>query len=326
MLDDLVIQFFSLHPRREVAVYLLLTGKKTLSTLYSALQHNQLQWLQLLPDLGRDEYQAAVARLVAQRAVARQASGIVLTDPARQAEARQRVPLPQAFRAEWGASAFDQRLSLAVQVLSEAQFKNRRYQPVTNDWHTQQRVRQWTRHVNAKAVVAELTAAFAALPTAQADRLARRFVAHGFVGDARADGLAAHLADLDAVSALIAQLVAHPEWAQLNALWGGPVALFSPSSYQAVALADQGVARAAIAAQLRLKPSTVNEHLLAATIMGWQPPIAQLIPAPVRAALAGQSDPHEQDYQKLLAAVPTSDFFAVRLFQILMLQGRWPND
>ncbi|EGF34456.1 hypothetical protein AAULR_10660 [Lacticaseibacillus rhamnosus MTCC 5462] len=55
--------------------------------------------------------------------------------------------------------------------------------------------------------------------------------------------------------------------------------------------------------------------------MGESLPVEQLIPQPIHQAL-DQID-QWQDHQVLLDTVPASDFFQVRLFQILKLQGRW---
>ena len=63
LLTDLAIQFFDTQPRRERAVFGLLAGKKTISNLYAALTHQQLQWLQLYPSLSKELFLQAVAQL-----------------------------------------------------------------------------------------------------------------------------------------------------------------------------------------------------------------------------------------------------------------------
>ncbi|WP_179395366.1 hypothetical protein [Lacticaseibacillus absianus] len=326
MLEDLVIQFFSAKPRREIAVYLLLVGKKTLSNLYAALEHAQLQWLQLYPTLAREDFQAAVERLVRAGALTRTETGLILNQPEAKQRAAARLPLPAHYAAQLDVQGFEQRLLLGVQVVSEARYHARAYRPVSSDWATQQAIRRWSRAVALPTVISELTAAFAALPDATANRLAARFVGHDYVGDAPTDGLRDQLGDVDALSQLILVIAAHPEWLTLHQLWGGPKSLLSASNRQACALATAGASRETIATQLRLRPSTVNEHLLGATILGWQPPITALIPVAVMGALTALPRPLDPDYHHLLAAVPEADFFAVRLAQILDLQGRWPNE
>ncbi|WP_054661807.1 hypothetical protein [Lacticaseibacillus camelliae] len=98
MLTDFVVQLFDEQPRRETAAYMLLNGKKTLSVLFAALQHGQLQWLQLYPTLGRADFQAAVKQLVNAHALTHTETGLVLTDPAAKMQAAARVPLPTHYQ------------------------------------------------------------------------------------------------------------------------------------------------------------------------------------------------------------------------------------
>ncbi|WP_225047292.1 hypothetical protein [Lacticaseibacillus kribbianus] len=326
MLDELIVQFFSATPRRPTAVYFLLTGKKTISILFAALQHHQLQWLQLYPTLRRGDFQAAVARLTQAKTLVETEDGLVLAQPEAAAAAAAVLPRPAHYRADWDLDGFARRLVLAVQAVSEARFENRRYRPAVDDWATQQAVRRWyqTTATPVDALPGELTAAFAALPEATADRLANRLIGHHFVGGAAAVGLAGELRRQDDLGRLVAAIAAHPEWAALGGLWGGPRSLISTSNRAACELAEAGVPRAAIQARLRLKESTVNEHLLGAAILGWQPP-AGLFSKALTAAFDAVADPHEPDYRALLAAVPQADFFHVRLYQILQLQGRWQH-
>ncbi|MFD1392078.1 hypothetical protein ACFQ3L_00545 [Lacticaseibacillus jixianensis] len=324
MLTDFVVQLFDDQPRRETAVYMLLNGKKTLSVLFAALQHGQLQWLQLYPTLAREDFQAAVAQLIQAGALRQADKGLVLADPAAQARAAVKVPLPVHYQPWMGLAGFEQRFLLAVQAVSEASYHEARYRPAVRDWGVQQAIRRWYRQAARADFPGELTAAFAALPAPAADRLASRLIGHDFVGSAQPLDLAGQLQKLDDLAQLVTLIAAHPEWPALTSLWGGRVQLLSPSNYRACQLIEQGQTRAQVASQLRLKASTVNEHLLAATIFGWQPPVAALYSPALLAAFAGVNG-QEQDYQKLLAALPGAEFFHVRLFQILNLQGRWPH-
>lgn len=324
MLTDFVVQLFDEQPRRETAAYMLLNGKKTLSVLFAALQHGQLQWLQLYPTLGRADFQAAVKQLVNAHALTNTGTGLVLTHPAAKMQAAGRVPLPTHYQPWMGVREFEQRLLLAVQAVSEAAYHNNQYQPAVRDWGVQQFVRRWYAQNRQGKFAAELTAAFALLPSAAANRLAARLIGHEFVGGAQAEDLAGAFLHLDDLARLVGLIAEHADWPALQSLWGGRVALLSASNYRACQLVDAGRTREQVGAQLHLKPSTVNEHLLAATIFGWQPPVERLYSPALRQAFA-QVDPHELDYQKLLAAIPGAEFFHVRLFQILNLQGRWPR-
>ncbi len=71
---------------------------------------------------------------------------------------------------------------------------------------------------------------------------------------------------------------------------------------------QQGATREQVSQRLRLKPSTINEHLLTAAIFGADLPLARLYPATMLTQL-NQADAH-LNYQPLLEQVPDSDFFS----------------
>ncbi|KRK73388.1 hypothetical protein [Lacticaseibacillus nasuensis] len=316
---EIIIALFDNRPRRPASVYNLLVGKKTLSTLYAALLHDQLQWVGLLPDLARSEFDDVIAAATRQGDLVTHQTGLTATRAST-------VTLPASYQPWMDIDGFAGRFYLAVQSLSEASFSNRQYRPVTPDWATQAWVRQWYRQLAQPQAIAELTALFAALPAPAANRLALGLVGHDYVGSGLSLTPAARLADIEAFSALLARLDAEPQrypsWAQL---WGGRHAILSATNAQALALAAQGANRVQIQAALRRKMSTVNEHLLVGAIFGAEFPLDAFYPPAQKRQFDAQALGDPEDYQQLLAAVPGSDFFQVRLFQILTLQGRWPQ-
>lgn len=325
-LTDLIIQFFDDVPRRPTSLFGLLSGKKTLSILYAALLHDQLQWLGLLPGLARAEFDAVVSHALATGLLQTTTAGAVRVAPAATVTAAAaRVPLPTAYQPQLGVSEFAPRFYLAVQVLSEASFGDNHYRPVTDDWPTQQWVRGWYRQVTPATAITALTAQFDQLPEAAADRLAGRLVGHDYVGRGVAATLAEQLQETQALALLVQQFAAMPPTDSWRRLWGGPRALLSPSNEQALALAQQGATRQAIGRQLRLKPSTVNEHLLTGAIFGATLPLAQLYSVESITALTALTDPQYTNYHALLTAFPNLDFFQMRLYHILTYQGRWPQ-
>lgn len=325
-LTDLIIQFFDDEPRRPTSLFGLLSGKKTLSILYAALLHDQLQWLGLLPGLARPEFDAVVSRALATGLLQTTAAGAVRVAPAATVTAAAtRVPLPTAFQPQLGVAEFAARFYLAVQVLSEASFGDNHYRPLTDDWPTQQWVRGWYRQVTPATAITALTAQFDQLPVAAADRLAARLIGHDYVGRGVAATLAETLQETQALSLLLHQLTAAPAADSWRALWGGPRALLSPSNEQALALANQGASREAIGRRLRLKPSTVNEHLLTGVIFGASLPLARFYSPATITALTDLTDPQYTNYHALLTTFPDLDFFQVRLYQILTYQERWPQ-
>ncbi|MFD1428851.1 helix-turn-helix domain-containing protein [Lacticaseibacillus mingshuiensis] len=326
MLTALLLQLFGDDPRRETGVYLLLTGKRTVSVLYAGLRAHILQWLLLYPTLARADYQAAIAQLIRAGALVKTDSGLIVTDKNAQVRAAQVIQLPAAYRPWMGMTAFDQRLTLAVQAVSENGAGVRHYRPAVSDWGVQQQVRRWYQGTQPRVFADELQGLFEALPQDAGDVLAAGFIGHAFVGSAQAD-LATQMRRTQALAQLVTRLDEDPQrWPQTAALWGGRQPIFPRTQTQIVDLLDQGFSREAIGQRLGVRPSTVNEHLLTAAIMGQALPLEGLYPAAIKHAFDQVPDPTETNYQTLLSQVPASDFFQVRLFQILQFQGRWPGN
>lgn len=323
MLPDLVIQFFNTQPRRERSVFGLLTGKQTISILYAALSHHQLQWLHLYPGLSKEAFLAAVTRLKAQKYLAATETGLVLTEAGqkRQIQAAQMVSLPGHYQPWMRVDKFAPRFFLAVQVLSEASYHSQAYRPISTDWATQQAVKRWYRKTPIKTAVTELTDLFERLPESLADELAANLVGHEYAGQHRPATLQAHFANVNALAAVVREIAAAKN--QWYALWGGPQDLVTRPAQATLKQVWSDVDLATVAAQSHRKMSTVKEHLLLAAIMGQDVPITKLIPPAVHHALDQATQ--WQDHQALLATIPDSEFFQIRLFQIFKMQGRWPR-
>jgi uncharacterized protein YpbB len=323
LLTDFVIQFFSEQPRRERAVFGLLTGKQTISILYAALIHQQLQWLHLYPSLSKEAFSAAITTLKVQRMLRETETGLILTEKGqhlKQAAVTQ-LPLPTHYQPWMNLPVFAPRFFLGVQVLSEASYANRAYQPISVNWATQQVVKQWYQQVDHRAAVTTLSSLFQGLPTELADTLAANMIGHDYAGQLMPATLQAHFERLDALAALVQQLAnTRSMW---TALWGGPRDFVSRPAQQTLAQARAGMALPTIAHRSHRKQSTINEHLLLAAIMGETLPIEHLVPLKIHRALNRVTQIY--DHQALLAAIPGSTFFQIRLFQILSFQGRWPR-
>ncbi len=314
MLDDFLFQFFDEKPRRATSLYLLLTGKKTLSVLFAALEHQQLQWLHLYPTLLRPDFQAAIARLLNAHHLEKTETGLKRVEPI----AAQTSSLPTAYQPWMGVHTFTPKFQLAVQMLSEASFHNARYRPVTQDWAIQQQLRQWWQKIDRQTTIAELKTLLDAIGDEAAINLLNTMIGHDFVGA----GNVTEIAQIQALAQLITQLDAGiaPSW---HMLWGGRKPLGTKTQYVALQMIQQGATAELVSQRLHLKPSTINEHLLGAAIFGADLPLARLYPQAMIKTLA-QADAR-LNYQQLLDQIPNSDFFQIRLFQILSLQGRWPH-
>ncbi len=321
MLADYLIQFFGPEPRRPLSVLGLLTGKKTISTLYAALQTEQLQWLALMPQLRRDDFLTSVAQM-------RRHGWLELVDKdvrLTAAGTRQRElvstthPLPRHYDFRLNPSGLSTRLFLAVQVISEATFANNTYVPVVADWSVQHWVKSWYRHHGRdhQAVVQDLITAFNFLPSDTADFLAARLVGHGYAGsvDLVADEWGWQL--LDAMGSL-AHVIGDHESAMtaLFQLWGGPVNPLPALGQKSLELVNQGMSVAEIAQRLRRKESTVNEHIQAAAIWGMPVNLRVLLPTGMHGALVAAWDAGLRDYRDIQARVPDASFLQVRLVQV----------
>jgi len=295
----------------------LLTNKKTISNLYAALQHQQLSRLHLYPTLSRENFQASIQRLKQAQLIAVTDEGAIITPAGRKQQ--QADFLPQDYRPWMNLVQFEPRLYLGVQVLSEASFANRKYQPVITDYATQQQVKQWYRQVGRRSGIAELTAAFAMLAPDVANRLASLFIGHDFAGTAVIQHLADQMRHLDDLSQLVSLIDQHAEWPALQQLWGGRLPLISPSAARSLDGLNRGLTIPQIASATRLRPSTVMEHIQLAALFGANIPVDQLYTPAEQAALV----PLQGENHQTIIDATGLDFFHVRLFQILAVQQRW---
>ncbi|KRO18285.1 helix-turn-helix domain-containing protein [Lacticaseibacillus saniviri] len=320
MLPEFIIQFFEDQPRRPLAVHGLLTGKKTISNLFAALLHQQLDALLLYPTLDRDQFQAAIKQLTQKKLLEATDQGLVLTDHGEAFASRHRDLLPSHYQPALMPHQFLPRFFLGVQVLSEGSYHHSAYEPTTNDFAVQQAIKRWYHQPNftVAAAIDELHALFETLPQDVADRLSNQLVGHDFAGSLAVTDLQQSMQQRDDICVFLQTLVPEQLW---WALWGGPTDPVSASANRTIEALNQGMSVAQIATRYRYKESTVNEHLLLGAIYGRQLPLEQFYRPEERAALTGQS---VTSYQTIMAQGPFS-FFQVRLYQILMIQGRWPQ-
>ncbi|WP_156321811.1 helix-turn-helix domain-containing protein [Lacticaseibacillus thailandensis] len=304
-----------------MSVLSLLTGKKTISTLYAALVSNQLQWLNLMPTLRRDDFLRSVARLQAAgwlRAVGPDVE-ITVTGARQQVASAHHHPLPSHYDFRLNVTEFADRLFLAVQVVSEASFDNNTYVPVSSEWSVQRAIKRWYRQYghDYQAVVTELTDAFAAMAPAQADFLAARLVGHDFAGSAELTSDEWGWQLLDAVGTLIHVLHRQPDhFPLLTALWGGPINPLPALGQKSLELVNQGLDIPTVARRLRRKDSTINEHIQAAAIWGLPVNTHVLLPEALAQQLVSAWAGGAHDYRQLQALVPDASFLQVRLAQV----------
>ncbi|KRM72597.1 helix-turn-helix domain-containing protein [Lacticaseibacillus brantae] len=316
-MDDLVLNFFDDLPWRPLSLWGLLTNKKTISNLYAALQHHQLSRLQLYPTLSRENFQATIQQLEHSGLIEVADAGAIRTSAGKKRQ--QAHFLPSHYQPWMNLFQFEPRLYLGVQVLSEASYANRKYQPVIGDYATQQQVKQWYRRLGSQSGITELTAVFSMLEPAVANRLASLFIGHDFAGTAVLQTVPDQMTHIDDLSQLVALIDQHPEWQALQQLWGGRLPLISLSAARSLAGLNQGLSIPQIAHNSRLRPSTVMEHIQLAALFGANIPVEQLYTAAEQATLT----PLQGHNHQTIIESTGLDFFHVRLFQILAVQQRW---
>lgn len=322
MLTDIIIQMFDCDPRRPLSVFGVLRGRKTASVLYAGLEYGIQQWRGLIPRLDRSALLKIVEQMVANGLATEQAAGLVLTPAGQTAKkaAAEKCPLPSAYRQEYQARIFSDRLFLAVQVISEALANNHKYVPVSADWQVQGAVRTWYRAFSTRlpAVVAELTAAFELLPTDAADTLAGSFVGHDYSGRVQDNDWLVNLGNISMLIEIIANDPA--EYPALTMLWGGPGQLVSDKAIYCVEQLIAGRAIDQIAKQLHRKISTVNEYLQESAILATPLNPRTLLEKDMEQALATAWKSGTRNYQELLLVDTRLTFMQVRLFQIWQLR------
>ncbi len=324
MYEDIVLQLLDTTPRRPLSVFGVLRGRKTASVLFAGLEYGILQWRGLLEGLSRQQFLQQIEQLT-QRGLTVMADERVYLTPLgvrEQVAARERTVLPENYHREYDATKFTDRFFLGVQVVSEGLAQNRQYAPVTSDWGTQTWVRNWYRqwHKQLSAIVDELTAAFTALPEAQADYLARQLVGHAYNGSL-SDTAETPLTGITAMSSLLNEIATKTaQYPALAMLWGGPVTNLSQGALACVARFKEGVPVATIATQVRRKESTINEYIQLEAMLGTPINPAELMPQTTLDVLTQAWQQGIRDYQTLMQRAESLTFMQVRLFQIWQLR------
>lgn len=321
-LDAVLLQLLDDQPQRPLGLWGILTGRKTASIMFAGLEHSQLQYFGLLPDLTKPEYLAAVRRLQQDRLL-NQAEQKVWRSAAGRARCADMAALQNALKAyapSFGVTQFDPRFFLAVQVVSEASYQQRRYAPISADWQVQQYVRRWYRTVFSalNGAISELHALFSQLDPQVADYLAALMVGHDYVGSGVSQD--SYLYRELALSALLRVLEERPAsaWTQL---WGGRVDLIPAAAAQTCAEFVQGATVAQLVKKKNRRLSTITEHLQIAAILGTPLPLDRFLSAEQQATLEAAWAQGQRSYQDLLAALPGAEFLQVRMFQIEKYRG-----
>lgn len=151
MSNEKFLMFFSPQPRRMAAVYYILIGKRTTSNLFAALDYDLLKYWHLYPNLKHSDYQEIMNSMVKQKLLDITDHEVQLSElgEQKQAEEQKASYQLQYYNGPWMQELFkfEERLILAIQLISEFEHHEKRYIPVSSNTNTQWFVKEWfTRH------------------------------------------------------------------------------------------------------------------------------------------------------------------------------------
>lgn len=343
-MNTYILRFFSYHqPRRIRVIENLLTSRRTVANLFWGQQYGLLPWLGADRQLQRTEYDAIINDLVDQHLLVvddHQQARLTTTGVQHQEEERDRQYRPHFLDWYWltNTNQLGQRLLLGMQVVSEFAYHNARYAPVTVGYGHLLAVKQWFQRADRRQLVTatyqdlgQLTTGLVSADPRLATVLVDGLVGHGLPAWTNAQ-LARHLGlttadmltlnhDLLLGVAAYCRHVPGPLHDLLAPLLNsGPL---SRSAARTLEFYRRGTNPEQIAAQRRLKLSTVREHLLEVAILcpdqlEWD----RLLPVAKRENLAKQYPAADVNSWHFQSSTPDDGaaFFDYRLYQIQ--QGR----
>lgn len=330
-----LLRFFSYHqPRRIRVIENTLKSRRTVATLFWARQYGILEWLGAYRFLTRQDYDQTINGLVN--------DGLLMIDDQLQAKLTEKgasqlkkeesnLYTPSFYDWYWLANTqrIMQRLFLAIQVVSEYSYGQRKYVPLAISYGEMLAVKQWFRQNFRQNIVNELYSDLHRLGSAlenEDPRLATDLfnvmIGHNYSGWTVNQAGADLNIGLDDV-----QFLRHDEMLAVSAYarnFPGPLQqlflpLFNESPLNRSAqitfdLYVKGLSIEQIAQQRRLKQNTIKEHLLEAAVLipnklNWD----ALLPADKRVALGKfyQGDPTSWEFNEDKAT-----FYEYRLYQI----------
>ncbi|MCR5524335.1 MAG: helix-turn-helix domain-containing protein [Lactobacillus sp.] len=338
-MNNFLLNFFDEHqPRRIRVIENTLKSRRTVSTLFWAKQYGILNWTGADRSLERKQVENAIEELIKANLIQRDLDGQVLLTTLgvlRQEELAGEQYQPHFYDWYWLANTqrIEQRLLLAIQVVSELSYHNRYYAPIVNEYREQQIVKQWLLSWRGNIIsdlIQELELFGDSLESAD-ERLAKYFfyslIGHGITGkndmqlseQLELPGYQLPIIKQDALLAIAA--FANSYHGVLNCLLTDLLAKspLSQSANQTLLLYQQGISISQIAQKRKIKTNTVREHLLEAAIVypesiDWD----RALPVSVRNQLAEHYQGKIEDWQFDPEIVPggPAAFYHFRLYQL----------
>ncbi|CAM3057270.1 helix-turn-helix domain-containing protein [Lactiplantibacillus plajomi] len=338
MFEDYLLRLFSVTPRRAKAIFNVLRGRRTVSTLFAGLTYGCLDQLDSWHGVPLERFLATAEALVNQGFLASPQPGYLqLTPDGQQRVAATTLYRPVALSAFQTVAVrqFAAEAQLALQVVSEAVHQQRRYYPVTTDPKTQARVKAWVRQQSrTREVAAAVYAGLHAFLGQLDPQLAAIFVASltGYRQPGLTDAQLGVRFDRQPIELLmirkdltcqwVAWLQSHPKDPLAGLL--APLVKASPvstSAQRTVRDFSQSGDLNQIAQNRRLKPSTVREHLLEAAILTPRFPFKRVLSPAVLTQLSdgfgGRQDVADWQFAEAQAVNAQLTFFEFRLYQIM---------
>lgn len=331
MTNEQLLQFFSPSKRRIQAIYYILTGKRTTSNLYAALQYDLLDYWQIYPHLKQGDYQQTLKALQLAGDVTVIDKTVCLTKQG-QFKQQQIIYHFKHYQGPFIGDADDlqQKLNLAIQVVSHYLTKKQHYYPLQTKLSVKQAVTKW--FVANKGHLVdfkdELTTVLADMSQDNANLMANQWT--GYQTNALSNQELANILAINLEQLYLQQLDAFAEFLNLitvdaqnlpllASLLKPLVTPLSQSTDYTFQLIQNGLSFAEIMRKRQIKASTLYEHLLEIAILKPDQQQIKWINQKHLHLLLAASKVKLPSYQTLQCQQPTLTFFEYRLFEIL----RW---
>lgn len=323
-------------------LYHILTGKRTASTLYQALEKELLNYFSLTESLTREEFESLIAAASRQGWLARVEESLYqLTDTGKQEVENyfreHHFPAHlQSLRYGNLTKPVWERLQLVTQIFSEKSHGNRQYTPVIKNYAHQRWCKHWIKKTaplekeTTKQLVLEWKQLFERIDPPMANALAMRLTGHGQIG-ATHHQTAQHM-QMDAdememfmLDALHAVYNVIEENTAMFPLFASLFAQTDRETYEGLSesvwITGQYLQRnyspEAIAQKRNLKMGTVHEHIIELAIVNPHFPIEQYVPQPVWQFLHQEMEKSSDvPYKNLSKRIHDLPFYCYRLVQI----------
>lgn len=279
--------YASSQARRSRIVYAVLKNEMTVSAEYWALRYNLLQYVRVLPEMPKRQFNYHMDRLVKTGALREVSEGMYIrTDRGDDLwetyrQEHYQLQQPNVF-ANYNVANFMQVMLLANQVVSEWSYNNKTYYPMQIDQQQMALVKQWFQQQDKETLVAQWQEAISNFLATLDEDIANQFVAtwsgHDIVGFTTSQlSLPESWDEWDITiwqRDMYAQWLRYMEQAEyspIHELAVGTSRLSGPltkiqKSFEGL---KAGLTEEEIAQQQRLKLGTIREHLLTAAI--WFP-------------------------------------------------------